>query len=50
VFACPVVREADFALAARPLLGEPVVVDAGAAREFVRLAVEAAKALGRVPG
>jgi hypothetical protein len=42
----PVVREADFALAARPLLGEAVVVDAGAARQFVRLAVEAALAFG----
>jgi hypothetical protein len=45
-----VVREADFALAARPLLAEAVVVDPGAARQFVRLAAEAALALGRVPG
>jgi hypothetical protein len=41
-----VVREADFALATRPLLGEAVVVDAEAARQFVRLAFEAALALG----
>jgi hypothetical protein len=41
-----VVREADFALAARPLLAEAVVVDPEAARQFARLAVEAALALG----
>lgn len=41
-----VVREADFALATRPLLADAVVVDPGAARQFVRLAVDAALALG----
>jgi hypothetical protein len=41
-----VVRERDFALAARPLLAEADVVDPEAARQFVRLAVEAALALG----
>jgi hypothetical protein len=41
-----VVRERDFALAARPLLAEEVVVDPDAAGQFVRLAVEAALALG----
>ena len=42
----PVVREADFALAARPLLAEAVVIDARAARHFVQMAAEAALALG----
>ena len=41
-----VVREADFALAARPLLAEATVVDPAAAREFVQLAGEARLALG----
>jgi hypothetical protein len=36
-----VVREADFALAARPLLAAASVVDPAAAREFVQLADEA---------
>jgi hypothetical protein len=45
-----VVREADFALAVRPLLAEAVVVDPGAAQQFVGLAVAAALALGWVPG
>ncbi len=40
-----VVREADFAQAARPLLGEVVVVDPEAARQFTRLAAEATLAL-----
>lgn len=40
-----VVREADFARAARPLLDEAVVVDPWAAHQFVRLAVEAALVL-----
>jgi hypothetical protein len=40
-----VVREADFALAARPLLAEAVVVDPEAARQFAQLAVGAALAL-----
>ena len=40
-----VARDADFALAARPLLGVAVVVDHEAARQFARLAVEAALAL-----
>ena len=42
----PVVREADFTMAARPLLGGAVVVDVEAARHFVRSALEAALALG----
>jgi len=41
-----VVREADFALAARPLLADAAVVDPAAAREFVQLADEARLALG----
>lgn len=41
-----VVREADFALAARPLLGGAVAVDPEAARQFAGLAIEAALALG----
>lgn len=41
----PVVRERDFALAARPLLAAVVMVDPEAARQFVRLADEAALAL-----
>jgi hypothetical protein len=41
-----VVREADFALAARPLLTEVAVVDPAAAREFVQLAGEATLAFG----
>jgi hypothetical protein len=45
-----VVREADFALATRPLLAEVVVVDSEAAGQFTRLAVEATLALGRAPG
>ena len=40
-----VVREADLALAARPLLGQATVVDPESARQFVRLAGEAAMAL-----
>jgi hypothetical protein len=40
-----VVREADFALAARPLLAAASVVDPAAAREFVQLADEATLAL-----
>ncbi len=40
-----VVREADFASAARPLLAGATVVDPEAARQFARLAVEAALAL-----
>ena len=40
-----IVREADFALAARPLLAEAAVVDPEAARQFVRLAVDATLAL-----
>jgi hypothetical protein len=40
-----VVREADFALAARPLLAEAAVVDPDAARRFAQLAIEAALAL-----
>lgn len=49
VSAPAVVREADFALAARPLLVEAVVVDPDAARQFARLAREAALALGSSP-
>ncbi len=40
-----VVREADFAIAARPLLVDAPVVDFVAAREFVQLAGEAQLAL-----
>ena len=40
-----VVREADFALAARPLQSEAVIVEPEAAQQFVRLAAEAALAL-----
>ena len=45
VFVPAVVREADFASAARPLLTDAAVVDEGAARMFVRLSFEAALAL-----
>ena len=45
VAAPTVVREADFALAVRPLLAEVVVMDPDAAEQFVRVAVEAALAL-----
>lgn len=40
-----VVREADFALACRPLLTGAVIVEPEAARQFVRLAAEATLAL-----
>lgn len=46
VSAAGVAREADFAMAARPLLVDATVVDPEAAREFVQLATEATLALG----
>jgi hypothetical protein len=42
----PVVREADFGVAVRPLLGTPTVADTGAVQDFLGLAVDAALALG----
>ena len=41
----PVVRAADFAQAARPLLAEAALVDPAAAQQFVQLAREATVAL-----
>jgi hypothetical protein len=45
VSVAPIVRAADFATAARPLLTEAIVVDPEATRHFVQLAEEATLAL-----